>query len=193
MKNHFRLNFNFQPLNPQFVFPKVRDFSKSPADNWQLSIHKAEEMLSTECLDFFRSLDLEPWNPHLFCGGPSYSSTIHIDGEGLGSGPLWAINWIYGSNNSVMTWYKPIQPGSAKKTPSNTTQIIFTEDQVEAIDILEFDQNNCGPILVRTDIPHKVVNHDLNNPRYCLSVRFKQTKINNWFSAIKYFRPYLIL
>lgn len=193
MKNHFCLNLEFNPLNKEFVLPEINDFGRSAIDNWQMHLPESQELLSTECLDFFRSLDLEPWKCHLFCGGPGYSTPIHIDGEGNNQGPLWAVNWIYGSTRSLMTWYESKESGQSNKTPLDTPQVLFIDDQVKLIDSFQFDEQNVGPVLVRTDIPHKVVNQDLQNPRWCLSVRVKRKIINNWFSAVKHFKPYLVL
>jgi len=192
MKNYFRLNLTFNPLNNKFQFPQVTNFNDGPLNRWQIFLPQAEELLSSECLDFIRSLDLEPDKCHLFGGGPGYTAPIHIDGYGTGQGPLWAINWIYGAEKSQMRWYKPLQEGISNFTPANTPQVLFTEDELELVDSYQFDKDNQGPILVRTDVPHTAINQDLNNARWCLSVRVKRTRINDWFSAVKTFKQYLI-
>ena len=102
---------------------------------------------------------------NLFYGPPAVSTHIHIDNHAGG----WAINYAWGSSDSVMKWYS-IKKGSIPKralTTANTPYFFYTSDQVEVIEETQIK----GLCLVRTDIPHSVHNYSPDKGRWCLSIR----------------------
>jgi hypothetical protein len=182
MRNYYNLNFGFPILKPDFKFPNPKTYV------WDIFILKPEEFASNESVDFFHGLGLTLYNCHIFRGAPGLSCGIHVDGHTSNSGsqPIWAINWISGSNSSSMHWYNPIQEGSEIKTHVGTAYQRWNLDQVEEIEQASF----LGPTLVRTDIPHRVVNHDPKNPRWCISIRANKI-FNTWEDSVNFFKPYI--
>ncbi len=181
MPNHYNLNLDFPILKPGFEFPQA----KSPY--WDIYLPQAGEFVSKEAMSFFDNLGLELKNCHLFRGNPAWACGIHIDGHQseLVTQPIWAINWIMGSNHSEMMWYDPIMPGSEILTNVGTKYQRWTLEEVREIERAEF----LGPTLVRTDIPHRVVNYDNKNDRWCISLR-SPNRFNDWGTAVEFFRPY---
>jgi hypothetical protein len=118
------------------------------------------------------------------------SCGIHLDGHTSNKKTqlIWAINWIFGSESSSMCWYKPIDEAKEIKTAAGTSYQTWELDQVEEIDRASFK----GPVLVRNDIPHRVINHDTKNSRWCVSVR--ATKMfESWKDSVNFFKPYICI
>lgn len=182
MKNFHFLDIKFNPLKPNFVFPKPKSYL------WDIYIIKPEDLVSQECLDFFNSIGLSLYNCHLFRGPKGSACGIHVDGHDSHK-PIWAINWIFGSNASEMIWYDALVEGTQSYTSAETAYQTWKSDQVKKIDVLKFDQTQRGPVLVRTDIPHRVVNNDMRNVRWCLSLRAEKS-FNSWNDVVDYFKPY---
>lgn len=183
MKNHFNLNFSFPILKEGFIFPKPKTYV------WDIFLLDAEEFASDQAIEFFKTLDLNLQGCHIFRGAPATGCGIHVDGHisNKDSQPVWAINWILNSNSSTMFWYKPLHEGSEIKTHVGTAYQRWNLDQVEEIEKASF----TGPTLVRTDIPHRVVNYDLKNPRWCISIRTNKT-FSTWEESVDFFKPYII-
>lgn len=182
MRNHYNLNLNFPILKSGFDFPKPKTYV------WDIFLLKPEEFASQEAIDFFKDLGMELYNCHIFRGAPGMGCGIHVDGHASnkGSQPVWAINWILGSKASSMYWYNPIHEGNEIKTHVGTAYQRWNLDQVEEIEKASFS----GPTLVRTDIPHRVVNHDIKNARWCISVRATKT-FNSWEDSVNFFKLYI--
>jgi hypothetical protein len=90
-----------------------------------------------------------------------------------------------GSRHSEMMWYDPVTSGSEILTNVGTKYQRWTLDEVREIERAEFS----GPTLVRTDIPHRVVNYDRENARWCISLR-AQKRFKDWETVVEFFRPY---
>ena len=182
MRNHYNLNFNFPILKDGFEFPKPKTYL------WDIFVLKPEDFASQKAIEFFKSINLRLHLCHIFRGAPGMASGIHVDGHSSNtdSQPIWAINWILGSESSSMFWYNPIHEGIESMTHAGTAYHRWNLDQVEEIEKASFR----GPTLVRTDIPHRVVNHDIRNPRWCISIR--ATKIfKSWEESVNFFKPYI--
>ena len=182
MSNYYNLNFKFPILKDEFEFPKPKTYV------WDIFLLKPKIFASEESINFFHSIGLEIFNCHIFRGPPGMGCGIHIDGHtsNTEAQPIWAINWIMGSANSSMHWYNPICEGTEIKTHVGTPYQRWELDQVEEIQKASFS----GPTLVRINIPHRVVNHDLKNPRWCISIRATKT-FCSWEDSVNFFKPYI--
>lgn len=182
MRNHYNLNFDFPILKDGFKFPKPKTYI------WDIFLVQPEEFASEESINFFQDLGLNLFNCHIFRGGPGMQCGIHVDGHtsNKGSQPIWAINWILGAEESSMHWYDPIKEGTEIKTHVGTAYQRWNLDQVKEIEQATFS----GPTLVRTDIPHRVVNYDFKNPRWCISIRATKS-FNSWEDSVNFFKPYI--
>lgn len=147
------------------------------------------DMLTEECIKFFDNIGLELFNCHLFRGSKGMACGIHVDGHETAK-PIWAINWILGSKFSEMIWYDQITEGSETFTNVGTAYKTFRLDEVRPIESCKFSEKNNGPVLVRTDIPHRVINNDMANTRWCFSVRARKT-FDDWNQVVDFFRPYI--
>jgi hypothetical protein len=85
-----------------------------------------------------------------------------------------------------MHWYDPIKEGTEIKTHVGTAYQRWNLDQVKEIERATFS----GPTLVRTDIPHRAVNYDFKNPRWCISIRATKS-FNSWEDSVNFFKPYI--
>lgn len=182
MSNYYNLNFKFPILKDGFEFPKPKTYV------WDIFLLEPKTFASEESINFFNSIGLKIANCHIFRGAPRTSCGIHVDGHTATpkSQPIWAINWIIGSNTSSMYWYNPKQEGNEIKTHVGTAYQRWNLDQVEEIQKASF----LGATLVRTDIPHRVVNYDLKNPRWCVSIRATKS-FNSWEDSVNFFKPYI--
>jgi len=160
MNNYYPINFNKPVIAENF---KQNNYTSG--EGWLT--HKFPnkgDILSPEMIDFLSLLDI-PLFVNLFYGHPASSTHIHVDNPASG----WAINYAWGSSNSVMKWYS-IKKGSISKmsmTTANTPYFFYSSDQVEVIEEIEIK----GLCLVRTDIPHSVHNYSPDKGRWCVSIR----------------------
>lgn len=184
LKNYYRLNLPFDnPFGPKFVFPDVTNLTPS----WATIIIPSIYMLSKELVNWFRSIQSVPGHPHLFYGWPNSQCEIHMDGDDHPESA--AINWVYSSNNSKseMIWYDTLEKGNLKIKEKNYREhVVWTESQVKEIERYSIQ----SPTLVRTDIPHNVINNS-DTPRWCVSIRFRPPK--PWGTIVEMLQDYIIL
>jgi hypothetical protein len=160
MDNYYLIDFN-----KNIIVENFKQENYVSGTGWLThKILNKEDILSPEIIDFLSTLDI-PLFINLFYGPPAGLTYIHIDNHAGG----WAINYAWGSSNSIMKWYS-IKKGSTPKralTTANTPYFFYTSDQVEIIEETEIK----GLCLVRTDIPHSVHNYSTDSGRWCLSIR----------------------
>jgi len=168
------------------VFP---DYEWGEKRIWGLQYPKIDAILSDEAVEFFRSIGFEsnmagPNTVNLFRGNPGATMGIHHD-----MGPKFSINYSWGSEHNEMRWYKfkTSNPKTYSK-PSTTgrpTDYFYPEDLIE-VGRTAIDE----PTLVRTHIPHHVVNYDVNNYRWCVTLR-NLTNTWTWEEAAEFFSPWI--
>jgi hypothetical protein len=188
MKNYYNLQIpvkilkdNIDPKHFYELDQKKRLYS------WALNLVNSKDFLTDECIDFFNQNRVNVLTQCiLFRGKPSNSVKIHIDTIDNIKHNIWAINLAWGSTSSEMLWYSPL-PGVKNKTNQSTggtPYIEFDQAQVKEIERTVI----TGPCLVRTDIPHSVVNYDPDNIRWCISIR-GTPNVSSWEDAVKFFNP----
>jgi hypothetical protein len=140
-------------------------------DTWGLKFVSVDEMIDKDIQDFFVSIGLPLRTIYLMYGPANESLIIHVDGfvddYGNYQGMLCGLNFIFGSTSHVMKWYSSNNYGqtSINKEGLKRTKWDLSDCQVENETVL-----TC-PTLVRTDVPHNVINLS-DQKRYCVSLRF---------------------
>jgi hypothetical protein len=184
MKNYYRLNLPFDnPLKPGFTFPSIENI-KPP---WQTFIIPSASSLSKELYNWFKLIKSVPNQPHLFYGFPNEQCLIHMDG--IAHPETAAINWVYSLDNSKseMIWYDALEEGNIEVIEKTSREHIYwNKSQVKEIERYSIR----SPTLVRTDIPHNVINNS-DTPRWCVSIRFRPLK--SWDSIVEMLQDYIIL
>lgn len=104
--------------------------------------------------------------------GPAKESlVIHVDGfiddDGAYHGINCGLNWIYGSKNHVMKWYSPNTFGETSVNKEGLRRTRWPNCDCVSIEEVSISV----PTLVRTDIPHNVINLS-DEKRFCVSLRF---------------------
>jgi len=150
----------------------IRPGWKFPADLtpgiWQidkpLDVFRAEWLLElseiigakvTFSMLFYR----RPWFKH---------QDAHIDVELSGQSRIFAINWMIGGSGSEMRWYETPAAQAAKlETTSANTK--YQAWPTETLTLVDTYVKGTRPILVRTDIPHAIINKA--EGRWCFSLR----------------------
>jgi|688.fasta_scaffold73397_3 hypothetical protein len=161
MKNHYSINFDKNIIVDNFN----QDDYRIPDKGWVThKISEKRDILSPEMINFLSLLDI-PLFINLFYGPPSTITNIHIDMHRSG----WALNYAWGSSNSVMKWYsvKKNNVPKLRRTTANTPYFVYDTDDVEVIEETEIK----GLCLVRTNVPHSVHNYSNDQGRFCLSIR----------------------
>lgn len=182
MNNFYNLNFDFEILDPIFEFPKPKLM------DWDIHVLKPEGFINQSAIDYFNKIGLSLHNCHLFRGAPGAACGIHVDGHDSNddSKPIWAINWIIGSRSSEMVWYDALSAGNETLTHAGTSYQKWNITQVKEIERTKI----VNPTLVRTDIPHRVLNYDTVNPRWCISIRTNKL-FKDWEGAVDFFKPWI--
>lgn len=178
MKNHYILKYNDSFINNNI------DLTNTKPNSWETIKTNMLSSLSLEGSRFILGAGVRPDIINLFIGPPNFSSDIHIDS----TKQSYAINYIWGDSVSKMRWFELLHdvPKPALTT-SGSGYLAYTIDQVNLIEEIEVPKNTL--MLVRTDIPHQVINYS-NNKRYCLSVRGNPTL--QWRDAVDYFKAYIL-
>lgn len=179
MPNFYRLNL---PFNHTDIFNCDHTY-----DTYHTISVNLKNCLSDRFLDFFSENEFFPLRGFLFYCPPNSSSSIHIDGDYEKSRPF-ALNIAWGSTKSSMQWYN-IKDKTVdyieSHTQANSPYLQFNNDQVDLIEQTTIDTIS----LVRTNIPHRIINYDTLKGRHCLSIRIDNIK--TWEEAIIKFKQYL--
>lgn len=179
MKNHYIIKYNDSFINSNI------DLTNNYTIGWETIKVKSFESLSINGLKFILQTKMIPRNNNLFISQPNMTSSIHIDGLSQS----YAINYIWGEGESKMRWFElnSDEPHKPAVTTAGTDYMIYNDNQVKLTEEIIVPKNTL--ILVRTDVPHQVVNCS-NSKRYCLSLR--GNPILKWEDAVEHFRPYFL-
>lgn len=160
MLNHYLINFNKEIICKEF------EQENYIANRGWLThkILKKEDILSNEGINFLSILGV-PYFINLFYGPPDASTHIHVDQHLAG----WAINYAWGSSNSIMRWYS-IKDGCIPKSGMTTANTPYFFYELDQVDIIE-EKTISNLCIVNTSIPHSVHNYDTTNGRWCVSIR----------------------
>jgi hypothetical protein len=193
------LNLSEHPLIEDFEFPE--NFNEGMPFKYAPI---AKHLIKKEILDQLESLGQEFGGAILFRKAPNAISVLHSDllfDEG--EWKLWhaAINWNLTNAKSRMEWYdaktdksieeeKPLDWWQKNFEVPYFLSGIHYEDAThkpkldpDKFTLLE-SRNIQGPTLVRTDIPHRIIQMD-NIVRWTLSIRLKTN--HSWTEALKIF------
>lgn len=146
-------------------------------------------MVEQETIDFFKSKNLEISFARLFYSPPYTRGEFHLDGNiNTDLRPRGSINFVLNNYQDwKMQWFNYPEDAPFKLTIS---QWGIKQDNVTVTrtTLLDFDRatlcsessfkNAC---LVRTDIPHSVINTGPNH-RFCVTIRFED---NDYYSILK--------
>lgn len=168
-------------------YPEFKDY------HWAVWNEPSEKYLTDEAIKFIRSIgiqdqvwfnnQLQPNHVTVFRGMKDTFMDIHCD-----RGPTWCINYAWGSVSSEMMWWKPHDNIALDSEVCSVGSEYMKYDPAQC-DLIE--KSAClGPVLVRIDAPHNVVNYDANNFRWCLSIRDLANKWT-WEQAVEHFRPWI--
>jgi hypothetical protein len=173
MDNFYKFNFGIENIKniPNYSIPKDKD------EHISFKIDNVYHYLDESLFSFFEKNKLLPLYGYFFCTAPNAKSSIHIDGYPNNS-RAFAFNIAWGSSNSKMCWFRTkentIHNVNQKFTQVQSPYVAFTPEETVLVDEVIIDKLT----LVRTNVPHQVINLDQDNWRYCLSIR--TSNINNW-------------
>ena len=182
---YYKLNlpFNVQDINTD----KLSELDYLDWTKHTSRVVKAEDWLSDRLLNFFIDRNMNDLTLLINYCPPNTKGYIHIDGDYTKARPC-GINIPWGSNNSVMTWFKAHDNVIPKLTitANNKPHIDYDINNVEPIEHAEINSIS----LIRTNIPHQVYNIDPDNARWCMSIRVNS--ITSWISSVIRLNEYLI-
>jgi hypothetical protein len=165
-------------------FPDTEDGLKR---TWALQYPSSDKILSTEAIQFLKSIDVQPSvaghdTVNLFRGDPNAVMHIHQD-----PGPRFSLNYVWGSADSDMIWYKEGEKVERKWWTSVTGRRAMSFSSEGMVEIHRTKMT--GLKLVRIDVPHNVENRDTNT-RWAVCV--KDTGKNwSWEQATEFFKPWI--
>lgn len=135
--------------------------------------------------DLIKKLTLVVGSPINYCAifvtQPNFILNIHSDNGNVNGKNVWAVNFVLNSDNHEMVWYSSSKPPVKHINEIGSYYYSYDEDSLQTI---QRNKINCA--LVRTDIPHNVINSDNINPRLCISVRSTISKLS-WEDVYKRF------
>ena len=165
---HLNLDIGPSILSDDKILYQGRNPALASSWHWTLKLTD----LNTKFLDIVKEKNLTVIHAEVFkTNFLNQSWAIHIDADsGLGDVPK--INWVYGSQECPMIWYKEkdiSQRTAQKTTATGTGYYTFDLDSVEEIDRTFIKT----PTIIQSGIPHTVVN-DSGKTRWCVSIVLKK-------------------
>jgi hypothetical protein len=185
MNQYFlELKLNDQPLEKFYQYPDHLSKSNKLSSTYT-AVHKG--FIVGEIVQSVQSVGLDIDSAVIFKKRPGQASPLHVDILEENSKFIrWhcAINWNLNFSKSYMAWYDTAEEECLPKDFSERK--IYSQYPLTGIHYgyygnVEMDLTKTKllekteiyrPTLVRTDIPHQIVNQDIKD-RWCLSVRFK--------------------
>ena len=189
------------PLKKEFQLPS---FPASAPNSYE--IYKPEEILDQQIAPIFKKINLEIKNVALFYKRANSRGAIHTDiflENNRWKKMVAGVNWNITGADSRMNWY---QVDEIEVEPElNPPAELRSKSWYYTLNGLHFGSRGSvdpakakakvlesayigGPTLVRTDIPHSVINTDKTKGRWALSIRFAPD-FENWNQAISALMP----
>lgn len=174
VRNYYRLSLPELDFAEGFVWPIIDD--SKPTHSWNFP---AEKVISEQQRKDFKLNYLIDFDTCLVFTVEGHShNNIHLDGYGHRTN-TWAINYVFGTDDSNMIWYKPVgDPFTYKPDIGNILQV-WHEENVKKID--ECFTTDGDILLAKTNIPHNVVNKS-DKMRWCFS--FRGSRYLNWDTIV---------
>lgn len=135
----------------------LNDFPKIRHSNLDV-----DKVVNPQILDLLISKNLFIYFAEVFYAKPFLVGGIHTDCGGLFKDVV-KISWVFGGQDSLMHWYRPLDIGSSKITAIKSNYLSYTRDQVELI----YSNTLKTPSLVQAGIPHNTSNN--KEERYCFT------------------------
>ena len=194
------------PLKDSHTLEKLVDLKKNPTNSLSLYdtvITDYAQYLNTELLQVFEKLQVDV-SIMLFLGYPDnrpLNQQMHVDIQF--DGTQWqpvccALNWEFNLSYITMSWYEnsanllSIEPPVAVSRTGMYSGRHFGHRGNKSTDGFTLLDTYCptmdAPVLIRTDVPHKVIMHPKESRRLCLSLRF--SNIHTWEHAQKIFKNF---
>jgi hypothetical protein len=190
MNNCYKINYHgpvlIDELDLNLVTPEYQS-------TWMIDCLKSDGVLHPEFIKFIRetlgffesSWEKGGESIGILKGEPGENFGIHID-----RGCEWTVNYICGSDESEMKWYKfkdgvSLDDGYEVPIPNkNKTYMAYHSHQVEYINSAH---NLSGLYLMRIGIPHSVHNYSKSKRRWCLSTKNTRDR-TPWEDMVEYFK-----
>jgi hypothetical protein len=122
-------------------------------------------------LDFLKLYNIYVTSVELFYRRPNPNyGIVHVDNEGYTD--RLNINWIVGGDDSVMSWFNPINnnPGYVTVGDTGSTPRRWDFKDVELIHSAEIKQ----PSLIQSAVPHAILN--TKKQRWCVCANIRDIK-----------------
>lgn len=165
---------NFLELNINIKDYLLVDPSLLLNSNTIMTYYPWHEIISSELI---KKLNYVVMTPIDYCAtfitSPNYTLNIHSDNGNIDGRTIWAINFVINSNDHTMIWYKTDSPSVRK---INEIGIAYWHYDLDLVSIDQ--QQRISSALVRTDVPHNVINNDDINQRLCISLRSSKSKFS---------------
>ena len=162
-------------LNSEFKIPEL-------AEKYRIQRYSPDQVLSNKTLNLLQSLNCEVREVQLFSSNPMQKFQIHIDGHDSSNG-IGAVNLVINNNTKwEMEWFTRLDNTELNKFVSSGTTSYMKLKESECKFLSKHTSKDA--FLVRVDIPHRIVNNDIN-PRHCISIRFLDNnfeRLNNILS-----------
>jgi hypothetical protein len=196
--NFIELNLLEDPLIPQYPY----SLNLSDKKNTHTYRYISPIFIKKELKEQISPLG-EIQSVVIFKKKPGYVGPLHMDV--VKEEDRWvkwscAINWDLTKCDSSMEWYETsleevwpekasIDQGGYVLSGIHYGRHYFNKDVDQETCTLLESANILNPTLVRTDIPHRVVNNDLK-VRWCISLRLKNNY--SWEEAREIFKPFYL-
>jgi hypothetical protein len=189
MSNHYELDVPCKILKDDFDTSAYPDFGSY---HWAVWNDQSERYLTQECKKLLADWGIcdQVWFDNklqqnhvvVFRGNKNQFMDIHCD-----RGPSWGINLVWGASHSDMVWYEPFNDTATDNAMCSVGSEYQKYDPEQCCELERTSSH--GPMLVRIDIPHNVINYDKDNYRWCLSIRDLNNKWT-WDEAVEHFKPW---
>jgi len=204
IKNWYELNIDISNalINKQQIFNLADEsYNNRKGGLWTFDHDEINEYFTKDWLNYMKANGLELDVAFAVYRKAGAQAPAHIDClSNTKNIYSIAINWVLNDNNeSYHVWYQV--PESEEEPPMWTTghykgHSLINYENVEFLTEIDRCYIQQNPVLVRTDIPHNIINNDV---RWSISARFKvpnYTPVDGqditWEEQIKIMQPFII-
>lgn len=146
-------------------------------DTWGLTFLDFKDMIKPDIIDFFRDLEMPLRTVYFMYGPPKQDLIIHVDGFMDDYRKYWGmkcgLNFIFGSTDHKMIWYKSRSNGITSVNKEGLKRTKWNPEDCQE----DMSHSIKGPTLVNTSVPHSVINFS-DEKRFCVSLRFEDKNLD---------------
>ena len=149
------------------------------------------KMFNRELIEIFDSLGLRITYSESFFRTTMNSKIYAVHKDAPGSNDAAKINWVFGGEDSLMDWYRPIRNSTTDTNSIAENGIEYAAFDLKDVELVHQQRVGC-PSIIQSGIPHGVTLG--KRPRHCIAIFVKYKNSKEYISfdeALEIFKDFI--